>query len=188
FLLAAQRRFRLGSRRDRDNLRSARTLRVAFRHRIVHPGEPARLGSRKERGEGNIGFVCPHVGLSGRLNESRLPESAEVLLPGRPTPEVVQGDHEGDRRQRRGGRLPQGREAKRDGPVQRGPAEKRDDGGPVPSAAVPVVPPLARKEVIRVAPRLHDEVIDEGEGPQRDRKSTRLNSSHVSISYAVFCL
>ena len=26
-----------------------------------------------------------------------------------------------------------------------------------------------------------------GEG-QRDRKSTRLNSSHVEISYAVFCL
>src|SRR5207249_9590285 len=25
-------------------------------------------------------------------------------------------------------------------------------------------------------------------GPQLDRKSTRLNSSHVSISYAVFCL
>src|SRR5437868_7271203 len=24
--------------------------------------------------------------------------------------------------------------------------------------------------------------------PSRDRKSTRLNSSHVSISYAVFCL
>src|SRR5215510_1862052 len=24
--------------------------------------------------------------------------------------------------------------------------------------------------------------------PQRDRKSTRLNSSHVAISYAVFCL
>src|SRR5699024_11363120 len=24
--------------------------------------------------------------------------------------------------------------------------------------------------------------------PTRDRKSTRLNSSHVSISYAVFCL
>src|SRR5699024_12498174 len=27
-----------------------------------------------------------------------------------------------------------------------------------------------------------------GHGHQRDRKSTRLNSSHVSISYAVFCL
>src|SRR5690606_40560449 len=25
-------------------------------------------------------------------------------------------------------------------------------------------------------------------GPSRDRKSTRLNSSHVKISYAVFCL
>src|SRR5438034_7290743 len=25
-------------------------------------------------------------------------------------------------------------------------------------------------------------------GPQRDRKSTRLNSSHTVISYAVFCL
>src|SRR5699024_11296997 len=28
-------------------------------------------------------------------------------------------------------------------------------------------------------------ILDED---QRDRKSTRLNSSHVSISYAVFCL
>src|SRR3712207_8865998 len=28
----------------------------------------------------------------------------------------------------------------------------------------------------------------EGVGPGRDRKSTRLNSSHANISYAVFCL
>src|SRR5438067_6061975 len=28
----------------------------------------------------------------------------------------------------------------------------------------------------------------QGGSPPRDRKSTRLNSSHVSISYAVFCL
>src|SRR3989442_7578436 len=27
-----------------------------------------------------------------------------------------------------------------------------------------------------------------GRRPRRDRKSTRLNSSHVRISYAVFCL
>src|SRR3989442_6345394 len=27
-----------------------------------------------------------------------------------------------------------------------------------------------------------------GRGTRRDRKSTRLNSSHVRISYAVFCL
>src|SRR5699024_12142032 len=32
-------------------------------------------------------------------------------------------------------------------------------------------------------------VLAEGtSAPRRDRKSTRLNSSHVSISYAVFCL
>src|SRR5256885_3907758 len=29
---------------------------------------------------------------------------------------------------------------------------------------------------------------DGGGGDQRDRKSTRLNSSHLVISYAVFCL
>src|SRR5690625_6175375 len=28
----------------------------------------------------------------------------------------------------------------------------------------------------------------DGSGRARDRKSTRLNSSHVAISYAVFCL
>src|SRR5215217_9035062 len=34
----------------------------------------------------------------------------------------------------------------------------------------------------RIAPRHLDL------GPARDRKSTRLNSSHANISYAVFCL
>src|SRR3712207_8464423 len=29
---------------------------------------------------------------------------------------------------------------------------------------------------------------DRGDGRARDRKSTRLNSSHANISYAVFCL
>src|SRR5438067_2790071 len=33
-----------------------------------------------------------------------------------------------------------------------------------------------------------DEVLRYDLGGLRDRKSTRLNSSHVSISYAVFCL
>src|SRR5699024_11758104 len=42
-------------------------------------------------------------------------------------------------------------------------------------------------------PGFHARHIDVGnadqlEQHQRDRKSTRLNSSHVSISYAVFCL
>src|SRR5699024_12570881 len=33
-----------------------------------------------------------------------------------------------------------------------------------------------------------DVTIKEEDGSEQDRKSTRLNSSHVSISYAVFCL
>src|SRR5690348_11576748 len=35
--------------------------------------------------------------------------------------------------------------------------------------------------------RLHEAHVDD-RGVERDRKSTRLNSSHPSISYAVFCL
>src|SRR5690606_40034711 len=48
--------------------------------------------------------------------------------------------------------------------------------------------------VLRVAVQLELAHLDEGEvavGPnlgEVDRKSTRLNSSHVKISYAVFCL
>src|SRR5699024_11868854 len=33
-----------------------------------------------------------------------------------------------------------------------------------------------------------DRTGDDVDGPGQDRKSTRLNSSHVSTSYAVFCL
>src|SRR5690606_40598141 len=33
-----------------------------------------------------------------------------------------------------------------------------------------------------------DRISDERQQEQKDRKSTRLNSSHVKISYAVFCL
>src|SRR3989442_6442935 len=39
-----------------------------------------------------------------------------------------------------------------------------------------------------VALRLGEEPRGNREAQQRDRKSTRLNSSHVRISYAVFCL
>src|SRR5690606_41599026 len=34
----------------------------------------------------------------------------------------------------------------------------------------------------------HDLIIGSGRSHMEDRKSTRLNSSHVKISYAVFCL
>src|SRR3712207_8345394 len=36
---------------------------------------------------------------------------------------------------------------------------------------------------------LHPDLLEPVDGPAaRDRKSTRLNSSHANISYAVFCL
>src|SRR3712207_7504663 len=38
----------------------------------------------------------------------------------------------------------------------------------------------------RLLPLRHDAPVHEGQS--RDRKSTRLNSSHANISYAVFCL
>src|SRR5690349_22905589 len=41
-------------------------------------------------------------------------------------------------------------------------------------------PPLPRRDA--------DADQRTGAAPARDRKSTRLNSSHVEISYAVFCL
>src|SRR4051812_49827716 len=44
----------------------------------------------------------------------------------------------------------------------------------------------------QMMPRIHDAEPargHQGAAPgERDRKSTRLNSSHMSISYAVFCL
>src|SRR3712207_9163054 len=36
--------------------------------------------------------------------------------------------------------------------------------------------------------RIHDHTEEFFEERRRDRKSTRLNSSHANISYAVFCL
>src|SRR5690242_21628050 len=40
-----------------------------------------------------------------------------------------------------------------------------------------------RQPLVHSIPRAHVRVVRPG-----DRKSTRLNSSHMSISYAVFCL
>src|SRR5207253_2151233 len=45
-------------------------------------------------------------------------------------------------------------------------------------------------EAMQLRLRQPDELVVVGAArhPRRDRKSTRLNSSHVAISYAVFCL
>src|SRR5699024_11923117 len=49
---------------------------------------------------------------------------------------------------------------------------------------------LSRSESKRKAKELLEEfgLSEAAKRPLKDRKSTRLNSSHVSISYAVFCL
>src|SRR3712207_8431033 len=52
---------------------------------------------------------------------------------------------------------------------------------------VPPVVAVHRGEALDQVPRLALHVGDSGER-DRDRKSTRLNSSHANISYAVFCL
>src|SRR5690625_5325820 len=48
----------------------------------------------------------------------------------------------------------------------------------------------ARRETPRRGPDLGfpQQLTEADNRAQRDRKSTRLNSSHVAISYAVFCL
>src|SRR2546430_7808099 len=48
-------------------------------------------------------------------------------------------------------------------------------------------PPEYRLPPLRLS-RRRDISARAGAVPQRDRKSTRLNSSHSQISYAVFCL
>src|SRR3712207_6896324 len=57
------------------------------------------------------------------------------------------------------------------------------------------LPELVAAAAIGCAPQLHgvgpvDGLADDdaSEDGQEDRKSTRLNSSHANISYAVFCL
>src|SRR3712207_8445067 len=51
------------------------------------------------------------------------------------------------------------------------------------TSAKPTAPPSAAKSASRPA----DFATSPSHSPQ-DRKSTRLNSSHANISYAVFCL
>src|SRR6516164_6694011 len=53
--------------------------------------------------------------------------------------------------------------------------------------ALPIFPPHGALELPPGAVEAANEISAEGQA-QTDRKSTRLNSSHSSISYAVFCL
>src|SRR5258705_2930901 len=49
------------------------------------------------------------------------------------------------------------------------------------------IPPGVADEILLVDDASHDGTVETAT-PGGDRKSTRLNSSHLGISYAVFCL
>src|SRR5262245_63076532 len=54
--------------------------------------------------------------------------------------------------------------------------------------ALPIWPGPGRLPQALQHPRIRASVARAAPGNRKDRKSTRLNSSHLGISYAVFCL
>src|SRR3712207_6946478 len=73
-------------------------------------------------------------------------------------------------------------------PIFRRPGGQRLAAAPVPLAAArrDDRPGPARRDVEPVGARRA--AVPRRDGDRADRKSTRLNSSHANISYAVFCL
>src|SRR5699024_11479213 len=64
-------------------------------------------------------------------------------------------------------------------------------GGVMTTGVEPGSPQLSMEEMKAAVEEAHKagkKTASHAQGTQGDRKSTRLNSSHVSISYAVFCL
>src|SRR5436305_13202224 len=53
--------------------------------------------------------------------------------------------------------------------------------------ALPIYGVEPMTSAVHMPAPMREDVVTEGGDPE-DRKSTRLNSSHVRISYAVFCL
>src|SRR5690606_40723837 len=73
------------------------------------------------------------------------------------------------------------------------PVRMHDVDHPQPAALadLEIVEIMRRSDLDRAGPRLRVGIIVGDDGnttPGEDRKSTRLNSSHVKNSYAVFCL
>src|SRR3712207_7265526 len=66
--------------------------------------------------------------------------------------------------------------------------EQGGDEGVLDGAVVPVEVQVVDEDVVRVLQAVGDLLRDGVDQGQQDRKSTRLNSSHANISYAVFCL
>src|SRR5207247_2429891 len=82
--------------------------------------------------------------------------------------------------QRGGNGLAERRKPERDDPIQSGSAQEGDDRGPVPSAAIPVVAPFPCEEVVRVAARLDEEVVDESKSPKgHDNRPEEIEEEDV---------
>src|SRR5690606_41651165 len=75
---------------------------------------------------------------------------------------------------------------------QAGERPRRRDPGPRPRGGTPVSVARGRQYRVEreggVGGAAHAPGLRGGDTGTADRKSTRLNSSHVKISYAVFCL
>src|SRR5258707_7314738 len=56
------------------------------------------------------------------------------------------------------------------------------------SIQFPIKDSALREDVHALGALIGEMLRDQGGEASRDRKSTRLNSSHANISYAVFCL
>src|SRR5256886_12006719 len=79
-----------------------------------------------------------------------------------------------------------------DSPKATNPAQQAPQAGvtiavDVPMVTLDVVATTQHGDIIPGLKKENFRILDEGV-PQTDRKSTRLNSSHSQISYAVFCL
>src|SRR3712207_7897743 len=75
------------------------------------------------------------------------------------------------------------------GQDRRAPAMPDDEARPRrPAAAHAVLPASVTTVEARPGRRQDDRQQRDRDGDAQDRKSTRLNSSHANISYAVFCL
>src|SRR2546427_4516407 len=64
----------------------------------------------------------------------------------------------------------------------------RDDARPAGGRPLLLKRGIAHEELEHGGDAVHDREALAANQVQRDRKSTRLNSSHSQISYAVFCL
>src|SRR5690625_6900813 len=80
------------------------------------------------------------------------------------------------------------------GEVEIQPATEAPRKPPVPSGAAIAARRIRRPVLLLALPAIRPALLsvrvraETDEPVPRDRKSTRLNSSHVAISYAVFCL